>query len=122
MENARLEFYWHDIPIGKDNAVSYKELCARWDRNERAVRVILHDLSRYDNGDDFILIRSSAGRGFYRTDDLETIKAYKRECLNRGRNVFAPVRKINKVLGADPNQFSFFEMPEFTEWTNEQLH
>lgn len=109
MENAKLSFYWRDIPIGKENAVTYNELCMRWGKNERAVRMILHELSRFDNGDDFILIRSSLNKGFYKTDNLEIIEAYKKECLNRGRNVFAPVRKINRVMGIDPNQIVLTE-------------
>lgn len=95
-----LEQYWHDIPVGKENAISYLNLCVKWNKDKRTVRLILHELSRLDSGDDYILIRSSSGRGFYKTDDPVEIEAYKRECLSRGRNVFAPIRKINRVLTA----------------------
>lgn len=107
MQKYELEKYWKDLPVGKENAIDYINLCARWWSDKRQVRAILHELSRYDNGDDYILIRSSRGCGFYRTDDEEEIKAYKRECLNRGRNVFAPVKKINRVLNANTEQYSF---------------
>lgn len=103
-----IEQYWNDIPVGKENAVSYAELCFRWNCKKRAVRSILHELSRFDSGDDFILIRSSGGKGFYKTADPDEIKAYKRECLSRGRNVFAPIKKINRVLDSLGNlQYSF---------------
>lgn len=102
-----LKMFWDDIPVGKENAVDYPTLCATWSADKRTVRAFLHELSRYDNGDDYILIRSSRCNGFYKTDDEEEIKAYKRECLNRGRNVFAPVRKINRVLNANTEQYSF---------------
>lgn len=92
------ERYWQDIPVGKENAVTYTELCGMWNKDKRTVRSILHELSRYDSGDDYILIRSSSGKGFYKTDDPDEIKAYKNECLSRGRNVFAPIKKINRVL------------------------
>lgn len=106
MENA-LNVLWNDIPVGRKSAVTYDELCALWHCDERTARARLHTLSLYDNGDNYILIRSSKGKGFYKTDDETEIKAYKRECLNKGRSVFAPVKKINRVLNADTEQYSF---------------
>ena len=104
-ENALLE-YWSSIPIGKDYALTYTELCISWNCNERRARAIMHELSLYDSGDDFILIRSARCRGFYRTDNRAEIEAYKRECLAKGRSVFAPVKKINRVLNENDEQFS----------------
>lgn len=102
-----LELFWNDIPIGKENAITYDILCSLWNCSTREARAILHELSAYDNGDDFILIRSGGCKGFYKTDDEAVIKAYKKECLNKGRSVFAPVKKINRVLSADVTQYSF---------------
>lgn len=99
--------YWEDIPIGIENARTYAELRIIWNCTERRARAILHDLSLYDSGDDFILIRSSKTKGFYRTDDEEEMKAYKRECLAKGRSIFAPVKKINRVLNENAVQYSF---------------
>ena len=93
-----LEKYWNDIPIGKDKAVSYDVLCALWNTNSRTVRRILNKLSSYDNGDKYILIRSSHGKGFYKTDDISEIMRFKKECTNRAVNTFAPLKKINRVL------------------------
>lgn len=98
------ETYWQQIPIGKINANDYKRLCEMWDCSERKARQILHELSRYDNGDNYILIRSGKSKGFYRTDELEEIEAYRKECLNKGRSIFAPVRKCNRVLAIDDSQ------------------
>lgn len=96
------EFYWNDIPIGKENAVTYDTLCARWGKSRRAVREILHDLSLYDSGDDYILIRSARNcGGFYKTDNRDEMRAYRKECLNKGKSNFAPVKKINRILNAD---------------------
>ncbi len=105
MQNA-LNLFWNDIPVGKENAVTYDKLCALWKCDARTARARLHTLSLYDNGDNFILIRSGGCKGFYKTDDESEIKAYKRECLNKGRSVFAPVKKINRVLSADAEQLS----------------
>lgn len=93
-----LERYWQSIPVGKDNAITYPRLELVWRMSERKVRMMLAELSGYDNGDDFILIRSSRGGGFYRTDDPDDIAAYKRECRSRAIKTFAPMRKINRVL------------------------
>lgn len=100
------EVYWNDIPVGKENAVTYEQLCALWECDARTARRILHELSASDNGDNYILIRSSKNRGFYKTDNESEISAYKRECLNKGRSVFAPVKKINRVLTANTEQYS----------------
>jgi hypothetical protein len=92
-----LKEYWEALPVGKENAVTYAALSARWDLNRREVRRLLHELSTYDNGDEFILIRSASGQGFYKTDDPETIATYKKELINKGLSTMAPIRKINRV-------------------------
>lgn len=106
MKAHSLEMYWNAIPIGRENALTYVDLKIRWGVSERRARGILHELSLYDSGDDFILIRSSKNRGFYRTDDKDEMKAYKRECLAKGRSIFAPVKKINRVLNENAVQYS----------------
>lgn len=90
--------YWWSIPIGKENAITYPQLEARWGMSARMVRKTLAELSRFDNGDNYILIRSSASRGFYLSDDPDEIAAYKRECSSRAIKTFAPLKKINRVL------------------------
>ena len=102
----QLELYWNDIPNGKKNAVTYPILRMWWNMNEREVRRVLHELSSFDNGDNYILIRSGQNKGFYKTDNQNEIEAYKRECLNKGRSVFAPVKKINRVLATNTRQFA----------------
>lgn len=106
MNEFKLQTYWNDIPTSKKDAVSYLELIMWWNLNEREVRRVLHELSRMDNGDDFVLIRSGKSKGFYKTDDREAIEAYKQECLNKGRSVFAPIKKINRILSANKTQYS----------------
>ena len=107
-EISNLETYWNDIPVGRENAVDYVTLRIRWGVSERGVRRILHDLSRYDNGDKYILIRSSKNRGFYKTAKIGEIEQFKRECINRARHTFAPLPKINRVLGT-AEQVSIFD-------------
>lgn len=92
------DYYWACLPIGRENAITYPELCAKWNCTERKVRYILHELSYFDNGDRFILIRSSHGKGFYKTDNVIEISRYKKECINRARHTFAPLKKIRRVM------------------------
>lgn len=98
------EAYWQQIPIGRENAYTYDKLCEMWECSERTARQILHELSSYDNGDEFILIRSGGSKGFYRTDNPDEIERYRQECLNKGRSIFAPVRKCNRILSIDDSQ------------------
>ena len=105
---ADLLKYWQSIPVGKENAVTYPELEEAWGMCNRNVRQTLAELSRLDNGDNYILIRSSANRGFYLSDDLAEIAAYKRECKSRAIKTFAPIKKINRVLaGMLPDEINY---------------
>lgn len=97
MNDRELLKYWNDIPIGAKNAVSYEELSAKWHRTHRGVRKILELLGTADTGDDYILIRSSHGRGFFRTKDRRLIHRYRKEVINRANNVLKPLNKIYKV-------------------------
>lgn len=96
-----LEYYYNSIPIGRENAVTYPTLCEKWGMSERQVRKKLHELSRFDSGDNFIIIRSGHGKGFYKTDDINEIKAYKKEIMAKAKSNFAPLAKINRILNSD---------------------
>lgn len=100
--------YWESIPADKSKAVSYEQLEELWNMPKRSVRKTLELLSGLDNGDNYILIRSSRNKGFYKSDDPDEIAAYKKECKGRAVKMFAPLRKINRVL-ADvmPNEINY---------------
>lgn len=93
-----LAIYYNDIPVGRENAVTYSELKAKWGCSERQVRNILHKLSYWDNSDKFIIIRSSHGKGFYKTADIDEILRYKKEVTNRASHTFKALKKIRRVL------------------------
>ena len=96
-----LEYYYNSIPVGKENAVTYPKLMVMWNMSERTVRRKLHELSYLDTGDNFVIIRSSHSKGFYKTDDIKEIKAYKKECMAKAKSNFAPLAKINRILRND---------------------
>lgn len=99
-----LKFYWDSIPIGKKHRVTYAQLCDEWGMTKRMVRLILNRLASWDNGDSFVLIRSSSQRGFYRTNDREEIRRYRREPLSRAKSYLKQVEKIDRILGENPSQ------------------
>lgn len=104
MKQAELLYLWETLPIGRENAISYSELCAMWNVNKRTARRYMQLLSEMDNGDEFVLIRSGNTRGFYRSNDAAEIKAYKYEMLHKGRSIIAAVRKCERVLGESYGQ------------------
>lgn len=104
MEEHVLTQYWESIPIGKRNRVTYSDLCDTWGMSKRMVRLVLNRLASMDNGDDYVLIRSSSSRGFWRSNDREEIARYRREPLSRAKSYLKQLDKINRVLGENPMQ------------------
>lgn len=102
-----LDDYWESIPLGKEAAVGYAYLTRRWGMDARRVRAVLHELSKHDAGDGLVLIRSARdGGGFYRTADPGEMRAYRSECLRKGRSLFAALRRIDAALrdaGEEPD-------------------
>ena len=104
LTNEQLAQYWRDIPADDVDEsivflpVQYTDLCEKWRCSARHVRDILAALSWYDNGDDYILIRTSQGSGFFKSKDPTVIAAYRREVYNRAMNTLKPLKKIKRVL------------------------
>lgn len=101
---------YNDIPIGREKAVTKNDLMRKWDKPERAVRRIIQELRMVDNGDDYVIVSFSGGKGYYRTNDLEEIEAFKRETIRRAQHTFAPLRKINRILEHSEGQQLEFDM------------
>ena len=94
-----LEEMYNSIPIGKRNAVTKERLADMWGyKTERAVRDTIAKLRAIDNGDNYVIVSLSNNKGFYRTDDVKEITAYKRETTNRAKHTFIPLKKVNRVL------------------------
>lgn len=100
MEKAKLYKYWDDIPT--DDAgnvpVDYSTLCYLWRCDRRTARAILAELSAFDNGDNYILIRSSHNAGFFKTTNREKIANYRNEVYARAMNTLKPLKKIKRIL------------------------
>lgn len=99
-----LASYWASIPIGKANKKTYAQLSDEWGMSRRSVRLVLHQLSEWDNGDDLVLVRSAKSSGFYRTADRAEIERYGREVMARATSHFAPMKKVRRILNEDGSQ------------------
>lgn len=104
MTNELLMKLWQSIPCDDDPKAEkqflfYEDLQIMWGSSRRTCREILAELSAFDSGDDYILIRSSHdGGGFYKTRDHAKIEAYRKEVYNRAMNTLKPLKKIKRVL------------------------
>lgn len=105
--------YYDDIPIGKENAISKEELQRKWGMTERGVRAKIADLRQQDNGDNLVIVSLSSSRGFYRTDNIKEILAYKKETLNRARHLYGPLRKVNRILEREDTQLELVPVNNF---------
>lgn len=88
----------NDIPIGAENAVSRQALVRKWHMDDRSVRETIAHFRAEDNGDQYIIVSHSNGRGYYRTSDPVQIRHYLNETMNRARNTFKPLKKARRIL------------------------
>ena len=95
-----------DIPIGAENAITRAELARKWGVSDREARRIVAAFRADDNGDGYVIVSHSrcGARGYYRTDDPDTIKRYVNEVHSRARNTFLPLRKARRVLIQNENR------------------
>lgn len=95
-----------DIQIGAENAITRAELARKWGVNDREARRRIAALRADDNGDGYVIVSHSRGgaRGYYRTNDPDTIKRYVNEVHSRARNTFLPLRKARRVLIQSENR------------------
>lgn len=87
-----------DIPIGAENAITRQQLAAIWHTDDRTVRERIARMREQDNGDRYIIVSHSDGRGYYRTDDRAAIEHYYNETMNRACNTFKPLKKVRRIL------------------------
>lgn len=87
-----------DIPIGAEHAITREALARKWGTDDRTAREIVAKLRAEDNGDSYIIVSHSNGRGYYRTDNPEIIRHYINETTNRARNTFKPLKKARRLL------------------------
>ena len=80
------------IPYGKQNAVSRQELVTRTGMSDRAVRKAIQALRE----DGEIILSSSHGKGYWRSDDASEIGQYIAENKSRIRKLYKTNRKLTE--------------------------
>lgn len=101
--------YYNELPIGREAAVTRRELAERWGMSECQVRHKIAELRSIDNGDDYIIYSSSDPRsaGYYKSNDPFERRAFIAEVKSRAINTFKPLRKANRIeRDSDTRQMS----------------
>lgn len=91
-----------DIPVGRENAISRKNLAELWACDDRTVRARIARL-RCKNCEDgmFIVSHSQGGvKGYYRTNKPDEIRHFVHEGRKRIRNTAKPVENAQRLLKA----------------------
>lgn len=86
------------LPIGAWNAISRQELSNLWGLSDRSARLVIAELRKMDFGDNYIIVSYSDGKGYYRTADIAEIEAFAAEMRSRALNIFAPLKKANRII------------------------
>lgn len=86
------------LPKGRENAISRSNLCKLWSTHDRNARLLIAELRKMDFGDPYIIISSSNGKGYYLSDNVHEIEDFVDEMRSRALNIFAPLKKANRIL------------------------
>ena len=86
-----------DIPVGRDKAISRKNLAALWGVSDREARRIVSELRTIDDGTDYVIVSNSRFSGYFRTNDPEEIKHFRNEMINRIRSTRKAIEVAEKV-------------------------
>lgn len=85
------------IPIGRENAVTRRQLCDLTGLSDREVRRQISQLRSVDDGTDMVIVSLSNGRGYYRTSNPDEIRHFIAEMRKRNRMVFRTIRTAEQV-------------------------
>lgn len=86
-----------DIPIGRENAISRKNLAAFWGVGDRMARQIVSELRTIDDGTDFVIVSVSRFSGYYRTNNPDEIDHFRNEMVKRIRSTKKAIDVAEKV-------------------------
>ncbi len=86
-----------DIPIGRENAISRKNLAALWNVSDREARRFVADLRTIDDGTDYVIVSASRFSGYYRTNDPSEIDWFVAEMVKRIRNIVKAIKVARAV-------------------------
>lgn len=89
-----------DVPFGRKNAISRKELSRIWNCDDRTARAIIANLRQVPGDDGCAILSTSATEpvGYWRSDNPAEIRAFIAETEHRARNTFLSLRDALRVL------------------------
>lgn len=88
-----------DIPIGRKNAISRKNLAAFWGVSDRTARQIISELRTIDDGTDYVIVSNSRFSGYYRTRNIDEIEHFIKDMISGIRNVYKAIKVAKRILG-----------------------
>ena len=71
------------IPVGRENAISRPELCKMTGMGDRRLRNEIARLRRESTESDLVIVSTSDGSGYFRTDNLDEIRHFTAEMAKR---------------------------------------
>lgn len=86
-----------DIPIGRKNAISRKNLAALWGVSDRTARQIVSELRTIDDGTDYAIVSVSRFSGYYRTNNPEEIDHFRNEMVKRIRSTKKAIETAERI-------------------------
>lgn len=93
----------HDIPYGRECAITREELARRWRCTERDVRGHVANL-RLEHCEDAILSTSHTPPGYWRSSEPTEIAAFIRETESRAKNTFRALTGARYVLKGEAHK------------------
>ena len=86
------------IPIGRENAVTRRQLCELTGMNDREVRRQISELRSVDDGTELVIVSLSNGRGYYRSSNPDEIRHFIAEMQKRNRMVNQAITIAKRTL------------------------
>ena len=86
-----------DIPIGKENAISRKNLAALWGVSDRTARQMVSELRTIDDGTDYAIVSVSRFSGYYRTNNPDEIDHFRNEMVKRIRSTKKAIETAERI-------------------------
>lgn len=102
-----------NIPFGKDNAISRERLVQLTGMTDRAIRKSIQELRE----DGEIILSSSHGKGYWRSDEASEIGKYIAENRSRIRKLYKTNKKLTEYYYARTGQ-KYITVSEHTRRIN----
>jgi DNA gyrase/topoisomerase IV subunit A len=80
------------IPIGRENAITRDQLSRLTGLNDRKLRKEIARLRCDDDETNIVIVSTSDGRGYYRTDNIDEIEHFIREMVHRISSIVAAIK------------------------------